>query len=120
MLEFEAIIAFLELLAPPRLAEEWDNVGLLVGDRGREAHRVMTCLTLTPDTAAEAVQEKADLVVAHHPLPFRSLKRLTTETTPGRLLLDLIAAQIAVYSPPDFLSLLSEIETSPDANGAKD
>jgi dinuclear metal center YbgI/SA1388 family protein len=85
--------------APPRLAEEWDNVGLLVGDSRQPVRRVMTCLTVTPASVAEAVAERADLIVTHHPLPFQPLKRLTADHTPGRLLLDLIAARIAVYSP---------------------
>jgi dinuclear metal center YbgI/SA1388 family protein len=93
------IATFLERFAPPRLAAEWDNVGLLVGDRTREVARLMTCLTITPDSAAEAVESRADLIVAHHPLPFHPLKRLTSDTTPGRLLLELIAARIAVFSP---------------------
>ena len=59
----------------------------------------MTCLTLTPDSVAEAVREQAELVVTHHPLPFRPLRRLTDDTPEGRLLLELIAARIAVYSP---------------------
>jgi dinuclear metal center YbgI/SA1388 family protein len=59
----------------------------------------MTCLTITPESAAEAVANRANLIVSHHPLPFRPLKRLTGETSEGRLLLDLIAAGIAVYSP---------------------
>jgi dinuclear metal center YbgI/SA1388 family protein len=71
----------------------------LVGDARREATRVMTCLTITPASAAEAVAERADLIVTHHPLPFRPLKRLTTDSVPGRLLLELIAAQVAVHSP---------------------
>src|SRR6188474_610627 len=90
---------FLDSFAPPALAEEWDNVGLLVGDGTREVKRVMTCLTITPASCAEAVRKKADLVVTHHPLPFKPLRRLTTESTPGRLLLKLIRAGIAVYSP---------------------
>ncbi len=90
---------FLEQLAPVALAEDWDNVGLLVGDPDRTVQRLMTCLTITPASAAEAIERGADLIVTHHPLPFRPLGRLTTETTPGRLLLDLIAARIAVYSP---------------------
>ena len=45
----EAFHAFLEKFAPPRLAESWDNVGLLVGDRRTEVRRLMTCLTVTPD-----------------------------------------------------------------------
>ena len=59
----------------------------------------MTCLTITPASAAEAVAEQAELIVTHHPLPFRPLKRLTRDTTPGSLLLDLIGARVAVYSP---------------------
>lgn len=95
----EAIADFLDQFAPPRLAAEWDNVGLLVGDRSRSVRRLMTCLTITPATAAEAVRAKADLIVTHHPLPFRPVRRLTADTPTGRVLLDLIAARTAVYSP---------------------
>ena len=66
------IAEFLGHFAPLHLAEEWDNVGLLVGRRDRPAARVMTCLTITPATAGEAVDESADLIVSHHPLPFKS------------------------------------------------
>jgi dinuclear metal center YbgI/SA1388 family protein len=59
----------------------------------------MTCLTLTGNTVSEAVRERADLVVTHHPLPFKPLKRITSETTPGQLLLELIRGGVAVYSP---------------------
>ena len=99
MLPLGSIMRFLEQLAPLRLAEEWDNVGLLVGDPNRPVERVMTCLTITPTTAAEALRETADLVVSHHPMPFQPLARLTTETTAGRLLLGLAGARVAVYSP---------------------
>jgi dinuclear metal center YbgI/SA1388 family protein len=94
----EQIIAALDQYAPRRLAEEWDNVGLLVGDRKKPVARVMTCLTVTPASAAEAVERRADLIVTHHPLPFRPLRRLTTDSTEGRMLLELIAAGVAVYS----------------------
>lgn len=90
---------FLDVFAPPVLSEEWDNVGLLVGDSKQQVERVMTCLTITPASCAEAVSKKANLIVTHHPLPFQPLRRLTTESTPGRLLLTLIHAGIAVYSP---------------------
>jgi dinuclear metal center YbgI/SA1388 family protein len=93
------IAAFLDQFAPPHLAEDWDNVGLLVGDRSREAKKVMTCLTVTPDSAAEAIEAKADLIVTHHPLPFLAIRRITADTTAGRLLWDLIAARISIYSP---------------------
>ena len=93
-----AIAAFLEQLAPLRLAEEWDNVGLLVGDRDRSVTKLMTCLTVTPASAAEAVEAGAELIVAHHPFPFTAVNRITTDTTVGQMLLDLAAARIAVFS----------------------
>jgi dinuclear metal center YbgI/SA1388 family protein len=93
------IANFLEHFAPTRLAEEWDNVGLLIGSANQPVSRIMTCLTLAADCVAEAVRDRAELVVTHHPLPFRPLRRLTDETAEGRLLLELIAARIAVYSP---------------------
>jgi len=88
----------LEQFAPTALAEAWDNVGLLVGDPRWPALRVMTCLTITPSTVAEAIDGRVELIVAHHPLPFRPLRSITTSTTAGRMLLELIAARIGVYS----------------------
>jgi dinuclear metal center YbgI/SA1388 family protein len=93
-----AIAAFLEELAPFRLAEDWDNVGLLVGHGDGGVTKAMTCLTVTPSSAAEAIEAGAELIVAHHPMPFAATKRLTADTTVGRMLLDLIAARVAVFS----------------------
>lgn len=93
------VIEQLERLAPPRLAADWDNVGLLLGDQETPLARVMTCLTVTPASAAEAVARQAGLIVSHHPVLFRAVKRLTTDTADGRMLLDLVRAGVAVYSP---------------------
>lgn len=103
-----SIAALLDAYAPSSLAEEWDNVGLLVGDRDRSVGKVMTCLTITPSSAAEAIEQQADLIVAHHPLPFQPLRRLTTDSTTGRMLLDLAAHRIAVYSPHTALDSAAE------------
>jgi dinuclear metal center YbgI/SA1388 family protein len=93
------VATFLECFAPLELAAEWDNTGLLLGRSNGPASRLMTCLSVTPYSAAEAVAQKADLVVSHHPILFRGTKRLTDATWEGRMLLDLIAAGVAVYSP---------------------
>lgn len=93
-----AILETLERLAPLNLAADWDNVGLLLGDRRMEVGRVMTCLTVTPETVAEAVAGEAQLIVTHHPILFRAVKRLTADNTEGRMLLSLARAGIAVYS----------------------
>lgn len=92
-------IAFLEEFAPLVLAESWDNVGLLVGRRDVVLRKVMTCLTLTPDVAQEAVTEGVQLIVSHHPVLFRGTKTVSDSTSEGRMLLTLIENQIAVYSP---------------------
>jgi dinuclear metal center YbgI/SA1388 family protein len=92
------VIAFLEQLAPVRTAEDWDNVGLLVGRRDAEVARAMTCLTVTPASAAEAIAAGVQLIVTHHPLPFHGMKQINSDTVTGRLLLDLIAGGVAVYS----------------------
>src|SRR5438128_9020747 len=94
-----SILDVLGQLAPLALAAEWDNVGLLLGDRTSEVRRVMTCLTVTPESAAEAVEAGVQLIVSHHPILFRAVKRLTTATPEGRMLLSLIQAGVAVYSP---------------------
>lgn len=94
----DAVTAALHQLAPLRLAASWDAVGLLVAPRRETITRVMTCLTLTPRVAAEAVAERADLVVSHHPLPFRPVPRITAATGPGRVLLELIGAGAGIWS----------------------
>jgi dinuclear metal center YbgI/SA1388 family protein len=90
---------FLEQFAPARLAASWDNVGLLLGDKAAAVERMLTCLTVTPDSAAEAIDERAQLIVSHHPILFRPTQRLTTATPEGRVLLSLAQAGVAVYSP---------------------
>ncbi|MCR9199796.1 MAG: Nif3-like dinuclear metal center hexameric protein [Planctomycetaceae bacterium] len=93
------VITILESIAPPELAEDWDNTGLLVGDRNADVSSILTCLTLTPDVAKEAVASGVDLIVSHHPVMFRGRKVITDSDTEGRMLLLLIENRIAVYSP---------------------
>ncbi len=94
----DAVLQKLSEIVPLRLAESWDNVGLLLGDRRRSIDCVMTCLTITPEVVDEAIQRRVGLIVAHHPMPFKPLTRITSDSTTGKMLLDLIASGIAVYS----------------------
>lgn len=98
MSRLPAVVAALERIAPGRLAAEWDSVGLLVAPRNDEVRRVLTCLTLTPEVADEAVRARIDLVITHHPLPFRPIGRLTPDTSTGRVLLALVGAGCGVWS----------------------
>lgn len=99
MTTIQSAVEFLEEICPPALAESWDNVGLLLGDRDRELTALATCLTVTPETAAEAKRLGAGLIVSHHPFPFFAAKRWTADTAAGKLLLTLAENRIAVYSP---------------------
>jgi len=91
--------AYLEEFAPPGLAAEWDNTGLLLGDPNAPVERILTCLTLTPDVVEEAVAERASLIVSHHPILFRGAKKLTADRGDGSVVWPLARAGIAVYSP---------------------
>ena len=99
MTTIQTVCDFLEQFAPTALAEDWDNVGLILGDANRPAARIMTCLTVTPESASEAIEKNVDLIVAHHPLPFSATKRITTAQTPTRLIWELARAGVSVYSP---------------------
>lgn len=92
------LMAYLERFAPRSQAAEWDNVGLLLGDADTPVHRLMTCLTVTPEVVAEAVEQKVDLIISHHPILFRGVKQLSSESAEGRLLGPLMKAGVAVYS----------------------
>src|SRR5262245_34079497 len=93
------VCACLERFAPTALAAEWDNVGLLFGDDASEVERVITCLTVTPAVVGEAIADRVQLVVSHHPILFRGTKRLSTASSEGRLLWPLARNGVAVYSP---------------------
>ncbi len=98
MLTVAAVVEELMRLAPLPLAADWDNVGLLLGDRSTPVQRLMTCLTVTPESATEAVDSGVQLIVTHHPILFKAVKRLTADNVEGTMLLDLIRAGVAVYS----------------------
>lgn len=93
------VVAYLELFAPPSLAAEWDNVGLLLGDPASPVERVLTCLTITPDVVAEATTAGVNLIVTHHPILFRGTKQLVANRGDGSIVWPLARAGIAVYSP---------------------
>lgn len=92
------VITWLERWAPPGSAQGYDNSGLQVGDPARAVTRALLALDLTPEVVHEARETGAELVVTHHPLLFRPLRRLTTGDWSGALALELAEARIALYS----------------------
>ncbi|MBQ2990323.1 MAG: Nif3-like dinuclear metal center hexameric protein [Clostridia bacterium] len=82
-------------IAPYELAEEWDNVGLLLGRAGNAVTRVLVALDLTAETAAEAAALGAQALVTHHPVMMSARRRLTDADREGRLMLKLAESGVA-------------------------
>lgn len=74
------IIAFADTIAPLDTAEEWDNVGLLVGDEKAEVSRVLLALDITPAVIAEARDRGAQLIISHHPVIFSPISVLRPDS----------------------------------------
>jgi dinuclear metal center YbgI/SA1388 family protein len=92
------VLRALRTIASLELAEEWDNVGLLVEPRADVITRVMTALTITGEVARDCLKSKVDLVVSHHPVMFKPIRKMTYSSADGAVLLPLIAAGVGVYS----------------------
>jgi len=92
------IIKYMEELAPNSLAEDYDNVGLLVGSRESIVERILVCLDVTSKIVDEAIAKKADLIVSHHPVIFKGLKRINEDDPKGSIIYRLIKNSIGVYS----------------------
>ena len=85
-------------LAPEELAQEWDNVGLLVGRPSRDVQRVLVALDITEAVIAEAEREQMDLIVAHHPImncAWRPVQSIRSDDIQGRKLMRLIEYDIS-------------------------
>jgi dinuclear metal center YbgI/SA1388 family protein len=92
---------FLEILqhiTPEHLAEDWDNVGLLVGDSRQPVERVLLALDPTCQLIEEAARGRYDLVLTHHPVIFRPLKTLRTDTVTGRILAEALRNNICLIA----------------------
>ncbi len=94
----EEWIARLNELAPETYACEWDNPGLLTGRTDKEIRRVYVALDATDEVVRAAEEEKADLLLTHHPLIFRPLKKINDRDFTGRRIMELIRADICCYA----------------------
>lgn len=92
------IIALLQEQSPEEFACDWDNVGLLAGDFNQEITKIYIALDATEETVSEAVAEQADLLLTHHPLIFKGLKKINTDDFTGRRVVKLIQNNISCYA----------------------
>ncbi|MBE1553730.1 Nif3-like dinuclear metal center hexameric protein [Sporosarcina limicola] len=94
----QEIIALFEKWSPKRFAMEGDPVGLHIGQLNRPVDKVLVTLDVNEKVVDEAIQQGVNLIIAHHPLIFRPLKNILTDTPQGRLIEKCIKNDISVYA----------------------
>ncbi len=92
------IIKIMEGIAPAGLAESWDNAGFLIGRRDNAVKKIMVALDVSPEVVEQAVAQKVNMLVTHHPPIFKPLKNICDNNWQSTLLLKCIENGIAVYS----------------------
>jgi len=98
MTSIATIIQHLESIAPPIYQESYDNAGLIVGDKQMICSGVLTCLDSTEAVVDEAIENNCNLIVAHHPIVFRGLKRFNGSNYVERVVMKAIKHDIAIYA----------------------
>ena len=93
-----SIIDIIEEFAPPVIQESWDNSGLIIGDKTKEVTKTLLALDCTPTVVMDAINMGAELIITHHPLIFKGIKRIDSHTNLGRAITNAIKNDIAIYS----------------------
>lgn len=88
----------IEKIAPKKLKEEYDNVGLMIGSNDKIVKKVLLALDCTNEVIKEAIEIKADMIISHHPLLFKKPKSITTDDVLGNKIISLIKEDINLYS----------------------
>jgi len=98
MTKIKEISSYLESIAPLALQEDYDNSGLIVGNAETEVTGILVCLDSTEDVLDEAINEDCNLVVAHHPIIFNGLKKLTGKNYIERTIIKAIQNKVCIYA----------------------
>jgi dinuclear metal center YbgI/SA1388 family protein len=98
MVALNEITQFLEELFPPEYAEDFDNIGLLIGRRNKEISKVVVCLDCSKHIVREAAKEGAELIITHHPVLFNPIKSITDSDDFGTMLVEALEGGISIYS----------------------
>ena len=97
-MKIKDIINYLEEIAPLSYQEEYDNSGLIIGDQEEEVRGVLITLDCTEDVVNEAINEKCNLIITHHPIIFKGLKKINNSNYVERTVISCIKNNIAVYA----------------------
>ena len=97
-MKVQDIVEALEQFAPLSIQEGWDNSGLCIGAPGDEVHGVLVGFDCTPELIDEAVEKGCDMVITHHPLIFKGLKRIQGGDPVSDAVIKAVRAGVAVYA----------------------
>jgi dinuclear metal center YbgI/SA1388 family protein len=97
-MKLSALLPILEEMAPLAYAEDFDNVGLLVGDKNQEISGILVCHDALEQVIEEAIAKKCNLVVCFHPILFSGLKKITGKNYVERAIIKAIKNDIAIYA----------------------
>lgn len=97
-MKLKDLINILNEIAPIQYSEHWDNPGLLVGDEEQDIETVYIALDATSDVIEAASEARADLLLTHHPLIFRPLNRVSSDSYVGRRVMKLVSDNISLFS----------------------
>ena len=97
-MKISAIIEHLEAIAPAPLQESYDNAGLITGNDSWECSGILLCLDAIENVLQEAIEKKCNLVIAHHPILFRAIKKITGSDYVQKVLITAIKHDIAIYA----------------------
>ena len=97
-IKIKDVTRYLEAWAPLSYQESYDNSGLLTGDLSAEVTGILVSLDCTEDVVDEAIQTKCNLIIAHHPILFKGIKKLTGTNYVERTIIKSITNNIAIYS----------------------
>lgn len=92
------IVAILDALSPGKYACDWDNVGLLVGRKEKEVHKIMIALDASREIVEYAVKEQVDMLITHHPMIFSAIKQVSSGQLTGEKVLNLAEHGICYYA----------------------
>jgi dinuclear metal center YbgI/SA1388 family protein len=98
MVTIQELLEKLEKWAPPLLQESYDNVGLLTGSKKDAIQGVLVTLDVTEEVVEEAIRHKCNLILAHHPIIFKGLKRLNGSNYVERVIIKTIKNDLAIYA----------------------
>ncbi len=97
-MRIEEIVSYLDTIAPGEFKEDYDNVGLLLGNKKDECSGILITLDVTESVIQDAIEKKCNLIVAHHPLIFRGLKSITGKNEVERSVISAIKNNISVFA----------------------